>query len=144
LRRDFSVDRSIPVSANAGINQDRIIENAYKRLPATDKCQMSYAIVYRGLGREAEAQAMLPQVIEENHAFRDFGLATIYAQWGDNDRAFDSLRKSRSIEDLASWHVEYETLFRVVHDDPRRQSMIDEFWASYQSSGEADSSALSR
>ena len=30
-----------------------------QHLPATDTRQMSYAIVYRGLGREAEAQAML-------------------------------------------------------------------------------------
>jgi TolB-like protein/Flp pilus assembly protein TadD len=132
--------------SNIRILQGRF-EDAYEHLqhlPATDIRQMSYAIVYRGLGREAEAQAMLQQVIEENHPYRDFGLAQIFAQWGDNDRAFQSLEKSKTIENLAPWHIEYEKLFRVLHDDPRWQPLVDELWASYQSSGEPDSSALSR
>jgi tetratricopeptide (TPR) repeat protein len=122
-------------------------EEAYEHLqhlPETDLHQMSYAIVYRGLGREAEARAMLQQVIEENHPFRDYGLAQIHAQWGDNERAFDSLRKSSSRENLAPWRIEYEMFLHVLKDDPRWQPLVDEFWATYQSADEPDSSALSR
>jgi TolB-like protein/Flp pilus assembly protein TadD len=149
-RRAYSLNSNLD-SLRTHLSNIRILqgrfEDAYEHLqhlPATDLHQMSYAIVYQALGREAEAQAMLQQIIEENHPFRDFGLAQIYAQWGDNDRAFELLRRSRSIEDLAPWHIEYEKFFRVLHDDLRWQPMLDEFWATYQSSGEADSSARSR
>jgi hypothetical protein len=49
-------------------------------------------------------------------------LPFVYAQRGENDKAFEWLHQ---IHDISPSGIQYEPLFKVLHDDPRWQSYVD-------------------
>jgi len=82
------------------------------------------AISYHFLGREEEAGAALKQQIDLDLKSPDqeFGLAITYAHLGNNDKAFEWLRR---INDVPQYVIKHEAFFRILHDDTRWQPYID-------------------
>ena len=77
------------------------------------------ASVYWALGRKAESDAALAQVVQKYSDTKPFGIAAIYAQRGDADRAFEMLEKAAKINDLDLGAVATYPDFAGLHEDPR-------------------------
>jgi len=73
------------------------------------------ALVYEKLARHADAEAQLAKLKETNDHYA-YWCATIYAQWGDNSHALESLE--------SAWHLRVPELRWLKADpglDPLRQ-----------------------
>ncbi len=98
----------------------RIVEDdfAYIRLSIS-------AIALEKLGRSAEAQAALDELIRTDGDGATFQIAAVYAQWGDADEAFAWLEKAYSHGDPGLAELHSSAHFKPVQSDPRFAELLD-------------------
>jgi TolB-like protein/Tfp pilus assembly protein PilF len=82
------------------------------------------AIANHGVGRTEESNAALNRLIDMDPEgpYYEFSLSVAYAQRDENDKAFEWLNE---IDDVAPHAIQYEPLFKVLHDDPRWQPYVE-------------------
>jgi TolB-like protein/Flp pilus assembly protein TadD len=82
------------------------------------------AIANHGVGRTEESNAALDRLIDMDPEgpYYEFSLSVAYAQRDENDKAFEWLNE---IDDVAPHAIQYEPLFKVLHDDPRWQPYVE-------------------
>ena len=80
---------------------------------------MGLSIVYHALGRAAESDAALAELIEQHERNAAYNIAYILAYRGEADRAFEWLDKAVEYKDPGLSYILYEPLFSNLDDDPR-------------------------
>ena len=77
------------------------------------------ALAYQALGKQAESDAVLEELIRKYEKNLPLAVASVYARRGDRDQAFEWLEKAVTYH--ASWlvWVAVEPLLAGIHDDPR-------------------------
>ena len=94
-------------------------------LPVLEQCTSDIfrlqgrALALHELGREAEAQQELKQLIDQFGQGGAFQVAEIYAWFGDRDRAFDWLERAYQQRDAGLHALKFDVLLRNLHGDPR-------------------------
>ena len=76
-------------------------------------------LAYHDLGREAEFQKALDELIAKVGPLSPYDVASVFAYCGDADRAFEWLDKSVAANDGGSLVILVDNLFDNVHTDPR-------------------------
>ena len=82
------------------------------------------AAVYHMMGRTAESDAALAQLMHEYHAWPT-GVALAHAARGERDQAMEWLEKAYVVRDpdLLLWGPAHP-FFASLHDDPRYQALM--------------------
>ncbi len=81
---------------------------------------LSHAIVYPGMGREAEGAAALVRAEQEFGDSWAYVIATIYARQSRPDEAFEWLERAYAVDGAASMSgAETDIQLESLHDDPR-------------------------
>jgi tetratricopeptide (TPR) repeat protein len=75
--------------------------------------------VYHALGRQAESDAALAELIDKYANGAAYNIAYVLADRGDADRAFEWLDKAVANKDGGLSEIVTEPLFAKIHDDPR-------------------------
>lgn len=75
--------------------------------------------VYHALGRQAESDAALAELIAKYAGDSAFNIAYVLADRGEADRAFEWLDKAVANKDPGLAEIVTEPLFAKIHDDPR-------------------------
>jgi tetratricopeptide (TPR) repeat protein len=82
------------------------------------------AMVYHALGRRAESDAALAQVVHE-HAQDDASeIADVYAYRGEVDHAFAWLDRAYSQKDTGLSVIKYDPFFKNLKGDPRYKAFL--------------------
>jgi TolB-like protein len=76
-------------------------------------------IALHALGRRAEADASLAELVAEHGGVRPVGVAWVHAYRGEIDEAFAWLEKGPQVRDPAVAEVLHENLLANLHGDPR-------------------------
>ncbi len=76
-------------------------------------------VAYWGLGRKAESDAALAELIENQERDAAYNIAYVYAYRGEADRAFEWLDKAVAYKDPGLTDIALEPLFANIRDDPR-------------------------
>jgi hypothetical protein len=76
-------------------------------------------MAYHDLGREAEFQKALDELIAKVGPISPYDVGSVFAYCGDADHAFEWLNKSVEANDGGSIVILVDNLFTGVHDDPR-------------------------
>ncbi|MFO0581784.1 MAG: protein kinase [Anaeromyxobacter sp.] len=82
------------------------------------------ALAYHDLGRQAEAQAALDEMIRKYGPDNHYGQATVYAWWGDTDRALAALERSVSADTYGKVEARWDPLLRRLRADPRALALL--------------------
>jgi TolB-like protein/Tfp pilus assembly protein PilF len=80
---------------------------------------ISTSMAYHVLGRTAESDATLAELIEKYERDAAYNIAYVVAYRGEIDRAFDWLDKSAIYEDPGLGEIFVQPEFEALHDDPR-------------------------
>jgi Flp pilus assembly protein TadD len=76
-------------------------------------------LVYHDLGRSAEADAALGQLIETAAADAAYQIASLYTLRGETDAAFEWLERAYAQRDAGLQQVRVEPTFRPLQGDRR-------------------------
>jgi len=76
-------------------------------------------MAYHALGRTAESDAALTDLIEKHEQEAAYNIAYVLAYRGEADRAFEWLDKAVEYNDAGLSQIAVENLFANIHDDPR-------------------------
>ncbi len=82
------------------------------------------ALAYHALGRRAEADSILNDMIAGTADREPTRIAEILAFRGDTDRAFEFLGKAVAAGDLDVLTIKSDYFFRHLHDDPRYRAIL--------------------
>lgn len=85
----------------------------------------SLAHAYAAIGRKAEAQKILRDLQQKSKTFSPYFIATIYAELGDNDRAFEFLDRAYRERSLEMLPINADLRFDNLRSDPRFQSLLN-------------------
>jgi tetratricopeptide (TPR) repeat protein len=77
------------------------------------------ALVYHALGKKAESDAALAELIEKHQKSWSSSIAWVMAYRGDSDRAFEWMEKAVANHDTGVMSFPTEPLLANIHDDPR-------------------------
>ena len=77
------------------------------------------------LGRTEEAEAALKTLVENHGATAAYQQAQVAAQWGDLDRAFDSLEVGFGAGDVGVTTLLTDPLMEPLHGDPRFRAAVE-------------------
>ncbi len=77
------------------------------------------AQAYYALGRTAESDAALAELIQKDEQVAAYNIAYVLAYRGEADRAFEWLDKAVQYNDPGLSQIAVEYLFTNIHDDPR-------------------------
>jgi TolB-like protein len=77
------------------------------------------AMVYHGLGRQADADHELAQYKKLVGDARPYRIAQIYAQWGDAPAAVQSLLRAEQFHDIYFYTVKMDPLLDPIRNDPQ-------------------------
>lgn len=77
------------------------------------------SIALHALGRPAEADAALAELIREQGQSWAYNIAYVHVYRGEADRAFEWLEKAVAYRDAGLSEIATEPLFANLHDDPR-------------------------
>jgi TolB-like protein/Tfp pilus assembly protein PilF len=80
---------------------------------------MGLPMAYHALGRKAESDQALAELIAKNAKDGPYNIAYIYAFRGEADKAFDWLEKAIEYRDPGISDIVSENLFASIHSDPR-------------------------
>jgi tetratricopeptide (TPR) repeat protein len=80
---------------------------------------VSRAIGYHALGRSADSDAALADLIARHEKEASFNIAYVFAYRGEADRAFEWLEKAQEYQDPGLLTITVEPLFDNVRKDPR-------------------------
>jgi TolB-like protein/DNA-binding winged helix-turn-helix (wHTH) protein/Flp pilus assembly protein TadD len=82
------------------------------------------ALAYFTLGRNAESNAALAQLIKSYSAVSPSAIASVYAFRGESDEAFKWLERAYTERDTLLPAIKYRTEFYRLHDDPRYKALL--------------------
>ncbi len=82
------------------------------------------AIVYFALGRRAESDAALSQLIKDAAGTDAFGIAEVYAYRGDLDQAFKWLERAYTQRDPSLYLIKGEPMLQSLEGDPRYKAFL--------------------
>ena len=84
---------------------------------------LGLALAHHDLGHAKEAQAALDglRALPDPPAYQ---VAQVYAWWGDLDRAFEWLERSRATADAGMRYLKYDPLLRKLRGDPRYTALL--------------------
>jgi TolB-like protein/Flp pilus assembly protein TadD len=85
--------------------------------------QQCLAVVYRKLGRHADAQAELAKMKAALGDALAYQYATIYAQWGDRAKALEWLDTAMRLRDPGLENLKTEPFFDPLRNEPRFQAI---------------------
>ena len=77
------------------------------------------ALAYQALGKQAESDAVLEELIRKYDKNLPLAVASVYARRGDSDQAFEWLEKAVTYRDAWLVWVSVEPLLAGIHDDSR-------------------------
>ncbi|MBS0380612.1 MAG: TIR domain-containing protein [Proteobacteria bacterium] len=83
------------------------------------------AVVYDRLGRHADAEAALHQLIQRYGDAASYQQAEIYAAWGDAPHALEALQRAQRTRDPGMQGIKADPLFARIKDDPGLKSLIE-------------------
>jgi len=81
--------------------------------------QYCLAVVYRKLGREADAEAMLQRIRSSSGDESAYDLACIYAQWGNIPKALESLETAVRLRDAGLAELKAQPALDPLRNEPR-------------------------
>jgi TolB-like protein/Flp pilus assembly protein TadD len=81
-------------------------------------------MMLESLGRKAEANAALANLIEVHSRDEAFGIASVYASRGDANHAFEWLDRAYAQREFALYWVKIEPAFKAIRNDPRFHAML--------------------
>jgi serine/threonine-protein kinase len=85
--------------------------------------QWCLAVVYKKLGRHADAEAELGRMIKTAGEAAAYQYATIYAQWGDRPKALESLETAMRLRDPGLELLKTDPLMDPLRNEPRFQAI---------------------
>jgi TolB-like protein/DNA-binding winged helix-turn-helix (wHTH) protein/Flp pilus assembly protein TadD len=85
--------------------------------------QQCLAIVYEKLGRRAAAEAVLAKMRAAYSDAAAYQYCTIYAQWGDRDRALEWLATAMRLRDPGLVNLKTDPLMDLLRKEPRFQAI---------------------
>ena len=91
--------------------------------PAFWTSQWCLAVTYDKLGRHAEAEAMLAKMKATIGDAAAYQYATIYAQWGNTDKALEWLNTAMRLRDSGLEYLKTDPLMDPLRQDPRFQAV---------------------
>lgn len=85
--------------------------------------QYCLSIIYDKLGRHADAETVLAKLMAAQGDAETLQYATIYAQWGNREKALEWLDKALRRRDEGLGHLKTEPLLDPLRKEPRFQAM---------------------
>jgi TolB-like protein/class 3 adenylate cyclase/Tfp pilus assembly protein PilF len=85
---------------------------------------LGLTLAEHALGRAAEAEAALRELVERHATGGASQIARAYAYIGDADSAFAWLERAHAEQDPGVIEIKAETMFRNIHGDPRWQVFL--------------------
>ena len=85
---------------------------------------MCLAVVYEKLGRHADAQAEPGKLKAAAGDSSAYDYATIYAQWGDRDKALEWLDTAMRLHDSSLGLLKTDPLMDPLRKEPRYQAVM--------------------
>ncbi len=82
-------------------------------------------MIYHALGREADSDAALAELIDTHSQEAAYNIAYIVAFRGETDRAFEWLERAIEYDDPGLGDLPIESLFENIHDDPRWLPLLE-------------------
>jgi len=82
------------------------------------------AIAYHDLGRQEDAQRELDRMVREFGVDSLYGQATVYAWWGDHDRALAALEKHLATDGYGKAEARWDPMLRRLRADPRCMALL--------------------
>jgi TolB-like protein/DNA-binding winged helix-turn-helix (wHTH) protein/Flp pilus assembly protein TadD len=82
------------------------------------------ALAYFKLGRKAESDAALAQLVKLYAPYVPSGIAAVYAYRGESDQAFQWLERAYTQRDALLYRIKFTTEFDNLHDDPRYKAFL--------------------
>ena len=83
------------------------------------------AMIYHALGRQAESDAALAEVIEKHEEDSAYNIAYVLAYRNEADLAYEWLEKAVGYQDPGLSEIVCERLFANIHADPRWASFLE-------------------
>jgi TolB-like protein len=80
---------------------------------------MGLTMVQHALGRKAESDASLRELIAKYETDSAYNIAYVVAFRGETDRAFEWLKKAVAYHDTGLVEIATDPMFASIHDDPR-------------------------
>jgi tetratricopeptide (TPR) repeat protein len=99
----------------------------FERATSENQRLRGRVLALHDLGRTGEAQAVLDDMLRRD-LLSPYGLAGIYAWFGDNDRALEALERQLVTRRQPSVEARSDPLLRKLHADPR-------FWVLLRRAG---------
>jgi TolB-like protein/Flp pilus assembly protein TadD len=104
-------------------NQPQAALTAFSKEPLEAARLTGFAMAYFALGRKAESDASLAQMLK-SYSHIPFGIATIYAFRGESDQAFKWLDRAFERKDQFLHRIKFAPEFDKFHDDPRYKAFL--------------------
>ena len=100
--------------------QDRAqLSEVTKILPDSLYNRASLALAFHALGRAAEADAALQQLLTQDSKAGPYQIAEVYAARGQFDEAMTWLERAYALRDSGLWTLQVDPLLRPLADNPR-------------------------
>jgi len=87
-------------------------------------------LVYHALGRKADSDSALADLIAKDGDASAYNVAEAYAYRGEKDPAFKWLDHANELHDPGLANVTFDTLFENLHSDPRWQAFLEKIGKS--------------
>ncbi|HXN45181.1 MAG TPA: TIR domain-containing protein, partial [Bryobacteraceae bacterium] len=101
----------------------QLLETPTTRVDQSDRHHL-LAMVYRGLGRQADADHELAQYKKIVGDARPYRMAEIYAQWGDAPAALQSLLRAEQSLDINFFLIKVDPLLDPIRNDPQFKAFL--------------------
>jgi hypothetical protein len=96
--------------------------------------QMNLALTYAKLGRRNEAHRLLGEVSRspDREQVRNYDLATVYIALGDNERAFQILRRA-TFSWLEKGQLRFDPELDNIRSEPKFEALFREYYTQVSS-----------
>jgi TolB-like protein/Tfp pilus assembly protein PilF len=91
----------------------------YQQEPVESFRLLGSSAAYHALGRMAESDAVLDEVIRKYERTMPTNIAWVFAFRGEGDRTFEWLDKAVEFRDIALGTIPFDPWWRIMHTDPR-------------------------
>jgi TolB-like protein/DNA-binding winged helix-turn-helix (wHTH) protein len=133
-RAEADFRRSSAVSPTFGANHrmlGRILleqgqpQAALKEMMAEARPALGLVFAYHALGRDADSDRALAEMLKDYHSVGAVNVAKAYAYRGENDRAFEWLNRAVLEHDLNLGHdLKYDPTFAGLRSEPRYHEVL--------------------
>ena len=91
------------------------------------------SLVYRALGRNEEAEAMLKELIAKDQTHGAYQIAQVYGYWGQADEAFEWLERSyRQRDSGLAAQLKFDRLLQPISTDKRFTALLEKMNLMYR------------